>query len=367
MRSLCSFTLAPLLAVAAGCAPAPVEEGPCGGAGVICHVAGTGEAGFNGDGLTPEATQLYLPSAARLGPDGLLYVMDYNNMRLRCRLEAGVVDTVAGNGVHAIAQPDGSARDSPFENPIDLGFLPDDRLVIVSLHDPRVLRVEHDGTLVSIAGTGEAGDGGDGGPSTEATFQELAALAVAPDGSLFVSDSKANRVRVIRPDGQVYAYAGTGEVGGGGDGGPAVDAQLSSPAGLALDASGNLYVADMFNHRVRRVDAETGVIDTVAGTGARGFAGEGGPALAAELQWPRGVAVAPDGRLYIADTYNHRLRRVESDGTLVTVAGSARGHAGDGGPAVEAQLDGPAYLEATGELLYVADMQNHVVRVLHLH
>lgn len=347
------------------CTP-PTEAPPCEGEGVICHLAGTGEAGFNGDGHAPSETALNLPSAARRGPDGLLYVMDFNNMRLRCRIGGGVIDTVVGNGVHAFASHNENALESPLENPIDFDFLPDGRIVLVSLHDPRVLLIDHDGTLLAIAGTGDVGDGGDGRPADTAKFNELAAIVVAPDGSIFVSDDEANRVRVIRPDGNVYAYAGSGERGEGGDGGPAVDAQMFHPEGLALDQDQNLYVADSFNHRIRRIDAATGDIETVAGIGTGGLSGDGGPATEAQLQWPRGVSVAPDGRLYIADTFNHRVRRIDEDGTLATVAGTSEGYAGDGSVATEARLKGPAYIEVTDDALYIPDMQNQVVRFVHL-
>ncbi len=348
---------------ASGCTePAAV---PCEGEGVICHVAGTpGVADFNGDGRPAGETALNLPSAARRGPDGLLYVMDFNNMRLRCRVDAGVVDTIAGSGVHAFAFHNRPALESPLENPIDFSFLPDGRIVLVSLHDPRVLMLDPDGTLRLLAGTGDVGNGGDERPADGAQFNELAAVVVGADGSIFVSDQLENRVRVIRPDGNVYAFAGTGEEGDAGDGGPATDARLFHPEGLALDAQGNLFIADTYNHRVRRVDATTGLITTVAGTGAEGLDGDGGPATGAELRFPRGVSVDPDGRLYIADTMNHRVRRVERDGTIVTVAGSTRGHGGDGALATAAELAGPAYLEATGDALYIADQHNQAVRVV---
>ena len=361
-----------LLALAIGLASAQSacggdpEPRPCGEPGDICLVMGTGEQAFNGDGLPPEETALNLPSAAQYGPDGRLYVMDFNNSRLRCIVEAGVVESVAGSGVHAYATVNVDALESPLENPIDFGFLPDGRVVFVSLHDPRVLVVEPDGTLVAIAGTGEEADTGDGGPAIQATFREVASIAVAPDGTLFVSDDEAHRVRIIEPDGTIDTYAGTGEKGDSGDTGPAVEARLNHPEGLALDAEGNLYVADTINHRIRRVDATTGLIETVAGTGTQGDGGDGGPATEAELRFPSGVAVDDDGRVYIADTFNHRIRRVDRDGVIETIAGSEKGYAGNGGPAVDALLKGPAYLELEGDRLYVADMQNQVVRVIHL-
>jgi hypothetical protein len=354
-----------VLAVAAsGCGStggaAPATS--CAGPGTICTVIGTGQQGYNGDGHPPDQTELNLPSVARLGPDGLLYVMDFNNMRLRCRMADHTVDSVVGNGVHAFALFGADARSTPLENPVDFGFSPDGHLLIVALHDPRVLRIEQDGTVGWIAGTGDYGDSGDGGQARFAQFQELASIAVAPDGSLFLSDDKAHRVRVIRPDGTVQAYAGNGTEGYAGDGGPATAAQLDHPGQIALDGSGNLYVADTYNHRVRRVDAATGVITTVAGTGTQGLSGDGGLATQAELALPKGVIVGPGGELYVSDTGNHRVRRVGLDGVIATVVGTGEGYAGDGGQASDAKLKGPAYLTATSDSLYVADQENQVVR-----
>jgi sugar lactone lactonase YvrE len=349
----------------AGCGADPPKD-DCADPGVICRVAGTGEQDWNGDGLPADETALNLPSSVRVGPDGLLYVMDFNNMRLRCRMADGNFRTVAGSGVHAYATAGADALDSPLENPIDFDFTPDGRPLIVSLHDPRVLRVEADGKLSVLAGRGEPGDSGDDGYARAALFQSLTALVVGPDGSVFVSDGEANRVRVIRPDGSIRAYAGDGQPDDGGDGGPAVQAHLNAPAELALDADGDLYIADRRNHRIRRVDAATGVIETVAGTGEGGLSGDGGPATAARLQLPGGVAVGPRGELYVSDTDNHRIRRVDPDGTITTFAGSTRGDDGDGGPADRAKLNGPGYVAVQGDALYIADMRNQVVRVVHL-
>lgn len=344
----------------------PAGVAPCGGQGVICRVAGTGEAGFNGDGLSPLKSALNLPTAVRTGPDGLLYVMDFNNMRLRCIRADDTLDTVVGNGVHTFAVAGADARNTPLENPIDFAFLPSGSVVFVSLHDPRVLGIAADGTVDVIAGTGESGDTGDGHSALVAKFEELSGIVVAPDGTIFVSDAKAHRVRVIRPDRTVHAYAGTGEAAYGGDDGPATAAALNHPTGLALDAMGNLYIADTYNHRIRRVDAQTGVIETVAGTGTAALSGDGGPAKGADLQWPNGISMAPDGGFYLSDTFNHRIRKVDSDGLITTFAGTSRGHAGDGGPAGMAQLKGPTYIEATERAVYIADTQNQVVRVVWL-
>ncbi len=350
-----------------GCSDASTN-GPtrkCGSPGDICHLVGTGQGEFNGDGLPPQKTALRLPSVVRVGPEGDWYVMDNDNYRLRRDVDGAIV-TVAGNGVHAYASVGNKAVDSPLENPFDVAFSKDGLPIFVSLHDPRVLRIDVDGTLVAIAGTGDIGDSGDEGPAESATFKELSGITIAPDGSIFVSDDLANRVRVIRPDGTIHTYAGDGVEGYDGDQVPATAAALFHPEELSLDAEGNLYVADTYNHRIRRIDGATGMIDTVAGTGTRGLSGDGGPAVDAELQYPSGVTVAPDGQVYIADSFNHRIRRIDPSGVITTVVGTTEGYSGDNGPANHAKLKGPAYLEATDELLYIADMRNQVVRVAHL-
>jgi hypothetical protein len=333
--------------------------------GVICTLAGTGEAAFNGDGRAPGETSFYLPSMVKPAPDGAVLVMDFNNMRLR-RVGAAI-ETVVGNGLHQIATPGAGALESGLENPVDFAFLPDalgGRLVFVSLHDARVLTLEHDGTLGVLAGSDVLGNDGDGGPALAATFTELEALAVAPDGTIYVSDGVNHRVRRVTSEGTVEAVAGTGAEGYAGDGGPAAAALLHHPQGLALDAEGRLYIADTFNHVVRRVSGER--IETICGDGQAGNDGDGGPAAEAQLAFPHGVHIAPDGSLYVADTFNHRIRRIDAAGIITTVAGTSEGYSGDGGPPTEAQLAGPYGVHVTEDAIYIADTLNHVARVISL-
>jgi sugar lactone lactonase YvrE len=334
--------------------------------GTLCTLAGTGDAAFNGDGMRARDTALYLPSQVRRGPDGLLYVMDFNNHRIRKIDDRGLVSTIAGDGFHAAASDGVAAIDSSLENPIDFDFLPDGRLVFVAYHDPRVFVIEHDQTLRVIAGSSlvaERGDEGDGLPPTFARFMELAGIAVAPDGAIYLADSTANRVRVIA-NGTIQTFAGAG--GGpaySGDGGPATDARLDSPTALAVDTAGSVFVTDRGNCVVRRID-NTGMISTITGTGTRGFSGDGGPAALAALSHPDGIAVAGDGSLYIADRVNSRIRRIGTDGSIETIAGTGvRGTDGDGGPAAMAQLGyvSRIQIDADGGLL-IADQSNHVVR-----
>lgn len=342
---------------------------PCAhaGAGTVCEVAGTGELAFTGDGKPAKQTALYLPSEVRRGPDGLVYIMDYNNHRLR-RIEAnGTMSTVAGNGFHAGAILGMPATQSSLENPIDFDWLPDGRIVFVQYHDPRVIVIGTDGTLQLVAGDGQVAllpDQPDGTPVDQAEFIELAGIAVAPDGRIFVADDQANRVRVIH-DGVVDTYAGSGGPSYRGDGGPAKLAGLDAPNALALDGAGDLFISDGDNCVVRKITPD-GTISTVAGSGSSGFLGDNGVATSAELAHPAGITAASDGTLYIADRANERVRMVAPDGTITTIAGTGdRGYKGDGGPALQAEFDflGRLQLDTDGGLL-IADQANSRIRKL---
>lgn len=350
-------------------APACVEDEPCGAPGDLCLLAGTGEFGFNRDGLAPQDTDLFLPSAARRGPDGRLYIMDFNNQRLRRIDDAGKVETVIGNGFHAFAMTGAPATNSPLENPIDFDFLADGRLVFVSYHDPRVLALRPDGTLESLAGAAdgvvaEEGDEGDGGPAEQALFMQLDGIAVGSENRIYVSDSLANRVRKIE-GGIIDTVAGTGAAEYSGDGGPGTAAALHWPTALELDEAGNLYIADTFNHAIRRLNTD-GSIETLVGTGVEGYAGDGGPATAAQLSQPFGVALAEDGALYIGDRGNFVVRRVDPDGTITTVAGTGVEGSGPSGPASAAELGSLARVALDGDSLLVTDQSNARIWRLHL-
>ena len=208
-----------------------------------------------------------------------------------------------------------------------------------------------DGTIATIAGTGTAGYGHDGGAATAASLNNPVRLALDGAGNLYVADSGNHRVRRIdAADSTISTVAGTGDPGSAGDGGAATAAQLFAPYGLVVDGAGNLFIADTFNHRVRRVDAASGNIATAAGTGSAGFGGDGGAATAAQLDGPHDVAVDTAGNLYVADATNHRVRRVDAaDGTIATVAGTGdQGFGGDGAAATAAKLDGPVGLALDG-------------------
>jgi len=359
---VCRVWLLAVVAATTGC-PSSVGTDPCGAEGIpgtLCPIAGNGDEGFNGDGLAAPKTALYLPSQVRRGPDGLVYIMDFSNQRLR-RIEAnGKVTTIAGDGFHAGAIDNVPALESPLENPIDFDFLPDGRIVFVSYHDPRVLLIDTDGMLHVVAGAvdaGERGDEGDGGPPLFARFIELHGILVGPDGTIYLADTGANRIRVIRGglDGTVETIAGIGGTGGyTGDGGPALAATLHDPSGLALDSSGNLFVGDTINCVVRKISPD-GIITTVAGNGPDG-----------ELARLEGVAVGADDTPYASDRFHSMSRRDESDGQLLAIAGPGHTRApGVCGPPPRAPTRYVARIQFDLDgSLFIADQTNATVRRL---
>lgn len=215
----------------------------------------------------------------------------------------------------------------------------------------------------TFGGGSVAGFGGDGAAATAASLNNPRGIAVGPDGSVYLADAFNHRVRKISPAGLISTVAGTGIDGASGDGGPATQARLNVPADVAVDREGTLYIADSYNHRVRRVGRD-GVISTVAGSGVEGFAGDGELATQARLAFPAGVAIGPFGELYVADTFNHRIRKVGADGVIVTTAGNGTpADAGDGGPAIQASLQFPLDLDVSADGdQYIVDNVNHRIR-----
>lgn len=250
------------------------------------------------------------------------------------------------------------------QNPSGLAVDSEGSLYFVDRDTYRVRKVDSSGRVSTVAGSGMVGYSGDGGPATGARLGErVEGLAVDTEGYVYISDTENHRIRRVDPSGKIATIAGTGAWGTQGDGGPATRAGLTAVHGLATDAAGNLYVADTWDDSIRKIDA-SGTITTVAGTGEEGRGGDGGPAVEARLDKPRGVAVDSAGDLYIADSDNHRVRRVDSSGTITTVAGTGeRGYSGDGGPATAAALAEPyaVAVDAVGNI-YIADSGNGSVR-----
>ncbi len=279
--------------------------------------------------------------------------------------------SVAGGVVVALRGPPGAEPDAPaLQAPRRAYALPDGALVVLEQDAHRIVRIEPGGAHTVLVGTGEPCDGpdcGDRGPADLARLNHPSDLLVGEDGTLIVSDTLANRVRRMTPGGScpgcLVTLAGTGRAESTGDGGQASRASLHGPAGLAWGPRGDVLVTEAAGCRVRRIMAD-GRIETVAGTGRRGFSGDGGPAIRAELNEPAGVASLPSGGFLIADTDNGRIRRVDAAGQITTLAGTGlRGHRGDGGPARDAMLNEPEAilaLDLGGAL--VADTDNDAVR-----
>lgn len=332
-------------------------------AGIITTVAGTGIHGFSGDG--GPATSAQLNNAVDVSVDGndRLLIADYYNFRIRRIDTAGIIDTIAGNGTVNYFGDGVPAIDALLDDAEAVTLAEDGSLYIVDEPNQRIRKVDTDGIITTVAGSGEFGCCGNGGPATSAKFRYPMDVAVDGDGTFYIADWYNKIVRKVDTDGIITRYAGTGWTGCTGDGGLAINARLFRPRSLALDADGNLYIADEGCHCVRKVDT-SGVITTVAGTGVYGDSGDGGPAVDAAVGIPRGVETDDAGNLYIVTPYSHRVRKVDTAGIITTVAGTGiRGFSGDGGPATSARLSYPPKvdIDAAGNL-YIADASNQRVR-----
>jgi sugar lactone lactonase YvrE len=330
----------------------------------ITTVAGNGARGFGGDGGPATAAKLDNPSGVAVDRDGNVYVADYGNNRVRKVGPDGTITTVAGTGEPGFAGDGGPAAKAKLQGPYGVYVDAQGNLYVADQQNHRVRKIARDGTISTAAGDGRERLAGDGGPATAASLAYPDAMVVDDQGNLSIADAGNHRVRRVSADGTITTVAGT-DAGYSGDGGPAVRARLNLPASLALDRKGNLYVGDLRNHAIRQVTTD-GAIHTVAGTGERGFSGDGMPATRARLNEPGGVAVARDGSLLIADGVNCRVRRVGPDGVIRTIAGTGRkGHVGDGGPAAQAGLSILDLLavDARGTI-YVADYGNNRIRKL---
>jgi hypothetical protein len=277
-------------------------------------------------------------------------------------LVTATIDTVAGTGVRGWSGDGGPAREAKLDHPRSLALLPDGGYLFAEPYLHVVRRVWPDGTVTTVAGTGTAGYSGDGGAATSARLNFVHAAAPTPDGGFVIADTLNNRIRKVSAAGIITTIAGSGAQGFAGDGGPATSAKINNPRSVAVDADGRVAVVDSNNHRIRRVDA-AGVITTIAGSGRQGFSGDGGPATAASLNIPFAVAFMGD-RLLIADTNNQRIRSVSPSGVISTVAGNgAQGFSGDDGPATAASLSFPHSVDAIGvDEFLIADTRNARVR-----
>jgi sugar lactone lactonase YvrE len=282
--------------------------------GIITTVAGRAD-GFNGDGGPATSASLSSPGGIAVDEAGNLFIADTGNSRVR-RVDAatGIITTVAGNGKFSFGGDGGRATSASLNSPEDVAVDAAGNLFIVDTFNSRIRRVDTNGNITTVAGNGRSGPLGDGGPAINASLILPDGIVVDRMGNLFVVDTENNRVRRVNTDGTIMTVAGNGSVGFGGDGGRAVNASLNFPEGIAIDGMGNLFIVDTENSRVRRIDAATGIIATVAGNGMAGFRGDGGRAIDASLNFPEEVALDAAGNLFIADTENNVIRSVKVAG-----------------------------------------------------
>jgi len=409
--------------------------------GTLLRIAGNGRAGYTGDGGPGTGAQLLSPSGIAVDGAGQVYVADRDAAVVRKIGSDGTIATVAGTGTAGYNGDGGPATQAQLNGPMGLAVDASGNIFIADTGNQRVRKIAANGSISTVAGNGSAGYGGDSGPATSAELNQPEGVAVDAGGNLYIADTVNDRVREVTGNGNIVTVAGTGlsavygsiydETGvstSTGDNGPATSAAVVLPTDVAVDGAGNLYIADYGNGRIRlvakniiktvagstggigltsgqaaismqlngptglAVDANGnlyfaegsigtgsglgtgdyriwkvttgGIVNVAAGNGLQSYAGDGGAAALAELNGPAGIAIDQAGTLYIADSVNHRIRRVTASGAIDTIAGNGTpGFSGDGGPATQAQLNGPlgVALDSSGNI-YIADTNNNRIR-----
>jgi len=290
--------------------------------GTMAVVAGSGTQGFAGDGGSATAAQLNAPMSVAVAADGTLYIADTGNQRIRA-VRGGNITTFAGNGARGFGGDGENATAAALNHPVALALDSSGALLVCDQDNERIRRIAA-GQITTVAGNGTQGFAGDGGAAASAELNEPAGIAVSADGRIFIADTNNQRIRVVGANGGISTFAGTGVAGIGGDGGPASAAQLNRPAGVAFDGANDLFIADEDNQRLRRVSPD-GTITTIAGSGLQGASAEGATAVSSAQNQPVGAAVSVFGWPLIADPQNHAVQILFTDGRLYSPGGmSAR-------------------------------------------
>jgi hypothetical protein len=341
-------------------------------AGRIDTVAGTGDRGYAGDNGPATLARLDQPFHGDLDAAGNLYIAEAGNHCVRrLDHKTGILTTVAGTGKKGYAGDGGPAAQATLNEPYAVAVNSNGDLYVVDRLNAVVRRVEaRTGMITTVAGNGTKGYGGDGGPAAAALLREPNDCCLDGKGGLLIADVGDGRIRRLDlKTGTIATFVGTGrppvkvDRSRLGDGGPAVQAVVSGARAVCVDGRGNTYICEREGNAVRRVDAK-GVITTVAGTGVKGYAGDGGDAAAATFNGPKAIRCDRQGNVYVVDTENHAVRRIDARTNVVTtVAGGRQGPGGDTGPADRAGLDRPhGCVVSSDGVLYIADTNNHRVR-----
>ena len=327
--------------------------------GIITTVAGNGGGDFSGDGGPAIYAQIKQPTGVSIDAAGNIFIS--STYRVRKVTTNGIINTVAGNGTGGFYGDGGAATAAELYFPDDVVIDASGSLIIADLIDSRIRKVSTNGIITTFAGNGTGGFSGDGGPATSAQITP-AGLVIDNAGNILIAGG-SNRIRKIDANGIITTIAGTGTFGYSGDGGPATSAEFSFPTALAIDATGNIFIADRNNNCIRKITTD-GIITTVAGNGTAGFSGDGGTATAAQLSLPLGVAVDAAGNIFISDAANNRIRKMATNGIITTVAGNGTaGFSGDGGNAIAAQINFPLKLitDLSGNIIF-SDQNNNRIR-----
>lgn len=337
--------------------------------GYITTIAGNGVGGFSGDEGPATSSQLNMPWGAAFDRGGNIYIADYYNHRIRrVAADTGIIRTVIGTGVPGNTGDGGPANLAALSHPCSVAFDRQDNLYIGQQQTSTVRMVNSQTKIIStVAGLGGLGEGGDGGPAVNAKLSSPAGVAVDSLGNLYIAEENNARVRRVDVVTKIISTWAGGSLNVGNNG-PAVDAQLSSPCGFCFVQEDQMILSDQQNHIIRAV-SRNGIIYRIAGTGVSGYNGDGIPSRDAKLAIPSDVQADARGNLYICDRGNQRIRKIEPLNTIIsTVAGTGvQGYAGDGGPATSARLSEPRaiILDAAGNL-YIAELYNQRIRFVNL-
>jgi hypothetical protein len=337
-----------------------------GGSYIITTTAGTGTAGYSGDGDQATSAKINQPFCMAFDASGNLYFADGSNYRIRKINTSGVISTVAGTGVAGFSGDGGLATSAKLNYPHGIAIDILGNIYFTDLINRCVRKINTSGIISTIAGTGTQGYSGDGGLATLAQLDSPFDVAVDTSGNIYISDHANHRVRRVNTAGVISTVAGTGVAGFSGDGGLATSAKLNYPWGVAIDALGNIYITDASNNRIRKINT-SGVISTVAGTGVAGFSGDGGLATSAKLNSPFAITLDTFGNIFIAgsgQSNDSRARKIDTSGIITTFAGTGiDGFLGDGSNATLAQLNQPygITVDITGNI-YIADTLNNRIR-----